>query len=668
MSTFEDGIMSLADLVEAAASKRSTLRIRVRAGAAAGAIFIDDGVVVHAELGPLVGDDAVATALGARTLRFTADPGVTSEQRTVLASVAELLAAAEPGGAEAPAAVVPARASVLSMAAPRRAGVQSIVLLVGGIAAIVAASLALWLSLRGEAAAVAPPGASSPAGRVDPAITAVEGATLVGPGDLAPVRLAGAAPARPAVDLALTPTVVCRLLVDAQGAVRSASVYRSRLELAVFEAAALDAVVGWRFEPARRGGVPVAAWINWPVSFAADLELAPIRIKGSDTIGGALGPALAAAFRAQRPDVQVTVEALGSATAFGGLLDGSADLGASSRPVKPGELADASRLGVRLEEFVLGYDGLAIVVHPDNRLSALTLEQVARLFRGEITRWSELGGADRPVNLVTRPAYSGTYDFFVEHVVKLGDRGSAATLAATARVIEHSDAVVAAVAADADAVGFTGLGWVDARVRALAIAAGEDRPAIAPSAATVRDGSYPVYRPLLLYTRQGPRGALAELLRFALSAPGQALVAEHGFVPGDTPDALVAAIGAGADDPDRAATGTLAARLEFAPGSAAPSRAQRPALDALVARARAAPVRLLIIGHADAEGGSRSARNRSLAARRAAAVAAWLERAGVERSRVTVEAAGAAQPLGTNTTQAGRDRNRRVDVYVVPDA
>src|SRR5262249_15190566 len=147
----------------------------------------------------------------------------------------------------------------------------------------------------------------------------------------------GIAPARPEnAAAALEPTVVCRILVGEDGTVQKAEIYRPRAELATFETAALAAVKGFKFEAAHKGGKPVASWLNWPVTFSHD-QAAPmvrkLQIKGSDTIGGALAPDLANAYRAAHPDIDIAVEALGSGTAFVGLFDGSADIGAASRPI-----------------------------------------------------------------------------------------------------------------------------------------------------------------------------------------------------------------------------------------------------------------------------------------------------------------------------------------------
>src|SRR6185503_3756135 len=140
---------------------------------------------------------------------------------------------------------------------------------------------------------------------------------------------------------------------------------------------------------------------------------------------------------------------------------------------------------------------------------------------------------DAPVRLIGRPDYSGTHRFFEEKVVKRGDQADPASFAPTVEAVEESVAVVARVAADPHAIGYVGLGWVDDRVRAVPLAPGAGAAPVAPSTATVLDGSYPVYRPLLAYTRGAPAGAIAAFLRFVLGPDGQALVAAHGFTRAD---------------------------------------------------------------------------------------------------------------------------------------
>ena len=160
------------------------------------------------------------------------------------------------------------------------------------------------------------------------------------------------------------------------------------------------------------------------LSLAASSPLAGadrLRVEGSDTIGGSLGIELAEAFHAFHPAVLVEWEGLGSSTAFIGLFDGSADLGASSRPINEAELAEAKRLGLKLKEAVLAYDGLSIFVHPSNEIPVLTVEQLSRIFQGRVTNFREVGGPDRPIRLLSRPSYSGTHAFFRDKVLRRGN-------------------------------------------------------------------------------------------------------------------------------------------------------------------------------------------------------------------------------------------------------
>jgi phosphate binding protein len=378
-------------------------------------------------------------------------------------------------------------------------------------------------------------------------------------------------------------------------------------------------------------------------------------VKGSDTIGGAhgVGPLLARAFEAEHPSLRVTWEGLGSSTAFVGLLDGSADIGASSRSVKATELADAERLGVRLTPYVLGYDGIAVVVHPDAPISAITVPALARVFTGEVITWRQLAGRqapDVPIRVIARPAYSGTHTFFRDKIL------DGREIAKRAELIEASADIVAAVAADPTAISFVGMGQVTREVRTLAVAPAAGESPVMPDRDTIRAGTYPIYRPLLLYVRGLPSPEVAALLRFCVGSTGQALLADHGLVPGDTPPETIIA-----GDADTGAP-TVALRVLFATGETSLDRDARIALAALAVELRAAPRPLTLSGHADAERGLGS--NTDFARRRVEAVAAFLRTHGVDSRHIRVESAGDAAPVATNTTRAGRDQNRRVDIIV----
>jgi phosphate transport system substrate-binding protein len=675
-------VVSLADLIQVAAQNRRRARIRVAAGDQVGVLYLDDGAVVHASFGGLDGNTAVYHALAAPGLVYQIDPDVAAPWRNVTGSTTQLVLEAArladegwtpvptgdhgPREISAPVPVATARSSTMSPPLGAQAPRRTVPLVLGAVA-VAALGVAAWAVSRGPGvAATSSPPAGAAVAVAAPAASGetVEATALTGAGDAPPHLLEGAPAPRPRVDLALTPTIVCRLRIDATGAVTEARVFRSRLDLAAFEDAALTAVSHYRFQPARRAGAPVAVWINWPVGFREQGQTTTVRMKGSDTIGGALGPALAEAFSQRRPDVTVTVEALGSSTAFGGLFDGSADLGASSRPVNGKEIAEAQRLGVALVETVIGYDGLAVIVHPDNPIAALGIDEASRLFRGEVTSWRELGGPDLPVRRLSRPTYSGTYEFFRDKVVRRGDSKAAGELAADTHFLESSREIAEAVAADPGAVAYAGLGWVGEGVRAVPIRAGAGGQAIAPTVDTVRDGSYPIYRTLLVYTRGAPRGDAAAFLAFALSKDGQALTEKHGFVaPGPGAEAeLAALIATGPAAEPAAAAPTLVTRIGFAASSSTIAAADRAALRALGQELRPGGVRLLVVGNADAEGARTS--HDAIAAARARAVADVLRQAGVPADRITVEAAGSSRPLESNNSRSGRSHNRRVDVFV----
>jgi phosphate transport system substrate-binding protein len=413
-----------------------------------------------------------------------------------------------------------------------------------------------------------------------------------------------------------------------------------------------------------------------------------VQVKGSDTIGGKLGQDFARAYTALHPGVDVRWEALGSGTAFVGLLDGSAQLGAASRPVNEKELADAAKLGLKLQEFVIGYDGIAVVVNPANPVSELTVAQVADLFIGKLRNWSEVGGPDLPVRLISRPSYSGTFSFFREHVLRRGNAKGPEDYAAGTEFVEENGAILKKVSQERGAVSYVGIGWVTPEVKVLGVAPKSGQPAVRASVATVRTGTYPIYRPLLMYSRGEPHGEARNLLAFVLSSDGQKIVARNDFVPTDSP-APLAPEGAAAAAPAAArgaAGSTRAAGAAGGPAGAgggavtspeAPrmirvlfprgaelTAAARTALSTLTESMPPEGSRLLVVGHADVRG-SRAA-NARVSLARARAVARYLEQLGVPASAIQVEARGAEEPVETNTSGTGRGANRRVDVTILP--
>jgi outer membrane protein OmpA-like peptidoglycan-associated protein len=176
----------------------------------------------------------------------------------------------------------------------------------------------------------------------------------------------------------------------------------------------------------------------------------------------------------------------------------------------------------------------------------------------------------------------------------------------------------------------------------------------------VRSGSYPLYRPLLLYTRGEPRGDLRRFLQFIVAGEGRKLVASHDFIAADVPEPVQrvpTAPGAAPAAPVRVH------RILFAPGRVAIGPAAEPVLDLVVAEAGAGRTRLRVVGHADAQG--RVADNRRLARARAEAVAAALVRRGLRREALVIDVPATDAPVATNETPEGRRANRRVEVEIV---
>jgi phosphate transport system substrate-binding protein len=456
---------------------------------------------------------------------------------------------------------------------------------------------------------------------------------------------------------ALVPTIVLRLLVGADGQVKQADVQSRREGLAALEKQAIAAVRTYRFRPALQAGKPVEAWITLPVRFApTPVPRREIAVKGSDTIGAALMPAWAEALHGTQPQLNVQIEALGSSTGFAGLLNGSAALAASSRLIRADELAFAERLGIQLREVIAGYDGIAVIVHPNNSMHSLDVETVARIFAQRITNWAELGGTNAAIHVFGRPSYSGTHGFFKERV--LARLGPDASFGPSVTNVETTKEIIDAVLNDVDAIGYASLGQVTSSVRALALAPLPGAPAVPPAAPAIRDGSYPVARPLLLYLRADSGHDPRALVDLALSREGQALVEKNGFVPllVDVASELVAETAA------PVVPSPEVIRIYFNPNSAA--IAQNSKLDLLAAavalRARRS---LLVVGNADSSGKLES--NRRLARQRADVVAARLQPFASRDASIAIDVAATDHPLATNNTSAGRSTNRRVDVIVL---
>lgn len=255
-----------------------------------------------------------------------------------------------------------------------------------------------------------------------------------------------------------------------------------------------------------------------------------IQIKGSDTMVN-LGQAWAEAFMKANSKVSVAVTGGGSGTGIAALLSNTCDIAELSRELKPEEIEMARQKGFEPKQITVALDGLAVVVHPANPLSRLTLDQLAAIFSGSVSNWQEVGGSDLPIVILSREVNSGTHVYFKEHVLRRGRKDSQVEFAANALMLSSSQAIADEVAQNPGAIGYFGMGYISAKEKALAIALNADSPYIQPTIANVISQAYPISRPLLMVTHGQPSGLVARFLDFVLSAAGQKIVVKIDFVP-----------------------------------------------------------------------------------------------------------------------------------------
>ncbi|HUW09604.1 MAG TPA: PstS family phosphate ABC transporter substrate-binding protein [Anaerolineae bacterium] len=265
-----------------------------------------------------------------------------------------------------------------------------------------------------------------------------------------------------------------------------------------------------------------------PGSRGAGAELS-IENKGSDTLVN-LALAWAEQYMSLKPEVRLSVTGGGSGTGIAAMINGTVDIANASRRMKAVEVSAAEDNGISPIEFVVARDAIAVVVHPSNPVEHLTLAQISALYTGKFTNWRELGGEDRPIVLLSRESNSGTYVYFLENVIRLGDGGSSLLFSPDTLLMPSSEGISAEVRHNPNAIGYDGLGYVTPDQKTVAIAVDSAGPYVLPSVDTVSDGSYPISRSLYMYTAGQPVGEIKAYMDWIL-ADGQGLIAGLGFVP-----------------------------------------------------------------------------------------------------------------------------------------
>lgn len=252
-----------------------------------------------------------------------------------------------------------------------------------------------------------------------------------------------------------------------------------------------------------------------------------VTIKGSDTMVH-LVSTWAEEYMKVNKDAEVSVTGGGSGTGIAAIINGTTDICASSRNITKEEMEKAKAKGFEAEEITVARDGIAIIVNPSNPINELSMEQLKAIYTGESGNWRELKGSDEAIVVLSRESSSGTYVFFQEHVLAKED------YTPKARLMPATQAIVQAVAEDAGAIGYVGLGYAQgagARVKVLKVKSSPSGEAVMASEENVKNGSYPVARPLFFYTKGTPAGEIKNFVDFALGSEGQKIVKEAGYVP-----------------------------------------------------------------------------------------------------------------------------------------
>ncbi len=274
--------------------------------------------------------------------------------------------------------------------------------------------------------------------------------------------------------------------------------------------AMLATVVGCQATP-----TPAESVAN-PAPAPAEAELSGEITEAGSTTVQPLAEKLAEAFSAQHPKVEITVQGGGSSVGVKSAGEGTVDVGAASREVKESELQEFPDLVIH----TIARDGIAIVAHPDVPVDGLTKEQVKGIFAGEITNWSEVGGPDKPIVVVSREEGSGTRAAFEEMV--MGKEGP--PIVDTAILQPSNGAVRTTVSTTPDSIAFLSFGYLDESVKVLTV------DGVEPTEANAASGNYPIVRPLNLLTKGEPGGVVKAWLDFILSEEGQAIVVEEGYI------------------------------------------------------------------------------------------------------------------------------------------
>jgi phosphate transport system substrate-binding protein len=250
-----------------------------------------------------------------------------------------------------------------------------------------------------------------------------------------------------------------------------------------------------------------------------------LQVKGSDTMVN-LSQAWAEAFMKAHPGTSISVTGGGTGTGIAAFLNGTCDLANASRPMSAREVDQARTRNVFPKPNAVAMDGLAVSVHSSNPLQNLTKQQVAAIYTGSISDWSQVGGKPGKIVVLSRESSSGTYGFFREHV--LGNR----PYRPDAQLMPSTRAIQQELSNNPNAIGYGGEAYFKGKpsIKILPISAAKGKPAIYPSNENVTTGKYPIARKLFVYSRGTPSGLAAQFIKFCQGGQGQQIVEQIGYV------------------------------------------------------------------------------------------------------------------------------------------
>lgn len=265
-------------------------------------------------------------------------------------------------------------------------------------------------------------------------------------------------------------------------------------------------------------------------TYSSNSKSKEVEIKGSDTLLQMVSN-LAEAYSKIDSEAKISVTGGGSGTGIAALINGEIDIADASRQIKDSEIALAKEQGFDIYEVIVGRDALSVIVHESNAVMDMVMEDIGKIFRGEITNWQDVDGKDMDITLYGRQSTSGTYAFFMEHVLK-GD------YAPTMRNLEGNQAILEAVQMDKTGIGYVGLGYIVDEsgtqvdgINVISVASSEGEDYISPLDESLIS-AYPISRALYQYTAGLPdKGSvLHKFIEFEISEEGQAIVESTGFL------------------------------------------------------------------------------------------------------------------------------------------